>query len=57
MEYLMREGGGDGFQITPTYAPGSFHEVVDSLVPVLQKRGLHRTEYNGKTLREHLQEY
>ncbi|MGE0683049.1 MAG: LLM class flavin-dependent oxidoreductase [Candidatus Binatia bacterium] len=57
MEYLMREGGGDGFQITPTYAPGSFQEMVDGLVPVLQKRGLHRKEYTGKTLREHLQEY
>lgn len=57
MEYLMNEGGGDGFQITPTYAPGSFQEIVDGLVPVLQKRGLHRKEYVGKTLRDHLQEY
>jgi FMN-dependent oxidoreductase (nitrilotriacetate monooxygenase family) len=57
LDYLMREGGGDGFQLSPTYAPGSFHEVVDALVPVLQKRGLHRKEYTGKTLREHLREY
>ena len=57
MEYLMNEGGGDGFQITPTYAPGSLQEIVDELVPVLQKRGLHRKEYVGNTLRDHLQEY
>lgn len=57
LEYLMAEGGGDGFQITPTYVPGAFQEIVDGLVPVLQKRGLHRKEYTGTTLREHLQEY
>jgi alkanesulfonate monooxygenase SsuD/methylene tetrahydromethanopterin reductase-like flavin-dependent oxidoreductase (luciferase family) len=57
MEDLMAEGGGDGFQITPTYTPGGFQEIVDGLAPVLQKRGLHRKEYVGKTLRGHLPEY
>jgi hypothetical protein len=38
-----------------TFATGSFQEMVDGLVPVLQKRGLHK--YTGKTLREHLWEY
>lgn len=57
METMMDEGGGNGFQITPTYIPGSFQELVDGLVPVLQKRGLHREEYTGKTLRDHLREY
>ena len=57
LELMLDEGGGDGFQITPTYVPGSFQELVDGLVPVLQKRGRHREEYTGKTLRDHLREY
>lgn len=57
LELMRDEGGGDGFQITPTYVPGSFQEIVDGLVPVLQKRGLHREGYTGATLREHLREF
>ena len=53
MEKIMNEADIDGFNITPTYTPGSFDEFVDLVVPILQKRGLHRTEYTGKSLREH----
>jgi hypothetical protein len=27
---------------------------VDHVVPILKRRGLHRTEYTGTTLRDHL---
>jgi len=54
LEILIEETGGDGFNITPTYTPGSFDEFVDLVVPLLQKRGVHRKEYTGRTLREHL---
>lgn len=58
MESIIEETGGDGFNITPTYTPGSFEEFVDLVVPILQKRGLHRKEYKGATFRENfLQEY
>lgn len=57
LEAMLDEGGGDGFQITPTYVPGSFQEIVDGLVPVLQKRGRHREAYTGETLRDHLLEF
>jgi alkanesulfonate monooxygenase SsuD/methylene tetrahydromethanopterin reductase-like flavin-dependent oxidoreductase (luciferase family) len=43
-----------GFVISPAYLPGAFEEFVKSVVPELQQRGLFRTEYTGKTLREHL---
>lgn len=54
MEAIMEETGGDGFNITPSYTPGSFDEFVGLVVPILQKRGVHRKEYRGHTFREHL---
>lgn len=44
----------DGFVITPTTSPGSFEDFVRGVVPELQRRGLHRTEYEHSTLRGHL---
>ncbi len=44
----------DGFNIMPPYLPGGLDEFVDHVIPVLQKRGSFRTEYEGATLREHL---
>lgn len=58
LAYLHKEGGGDGFQFSPAYyGPDCFEEIVDLLIPVLQKRGLFRKEYEGRILREHLQQY
>jgi alkanesulfonate monooxygenase len=50
----FREGGADGFNLFLHYLPGSLDEFVDHVVPLLQRRGLFRTEYAGHTLREHL---
>jgi FMN-dependent oxidoreductase (nitrilotriacetate monooxygenase family) len=44
----------DGFIIRPSYLPGSMEEFVRLVVPELQRRGLFRKEYEGKTLRDHL---
>ncbi|MBS0640777.1 MAG: LLM class flavin-dependent oxidoreductase [Proteobacteria bacterium] len=44
----------DGFNILPPYFPGAFADFVDLVVPELQRRGLFRTAYQGKTLRDHL---
>ncbi|MEV0844274.1 NtaA/DmoA family FMN-dependent monooxygenase [Streptomyces sp. NPDC049954] len=44
----------DGFNIVPHLLPDSVADIVDKLVPVLQERGVYRTEYEGTTLREHL---
>ncbi len=55
MMHLIDEGGGDGFQITPAYyAPQFFDDIVDKLIPVLQKRGVFRREYEGNTLRDYM---
>ncbi|MBW6399085.1 LLM class flavin-dependent oxidoreductase [Roseomonas sp. HJA6] len=54
MEEWFTQGGADGFNILPPHLPGGLEDVVDMVVPELQRRGLFRTEYDGNTLREHL---
>jgi FMN-dependent oxidoreductase (nitrilotriacetate monooxygenase family) len=54
MEQWFREGAADGFNIMPQSLPGSLVDFVDLVIPELRKRGLFRTEYEGKTLRENL---
>jgi len=44
----------DGFNIMPPVMPGSLHDFVELVVPELQRRGLFRTSYEGRTLRENL---
>jgi alkanesulfonate monooxygenase SsuD/methylene tetrahydromethanopterin reductase-like flavin-dependent oxidoreductase (luciferase family) len=44
----------DGFNITPATLPGGGEDFVAMVVPELQRRGLFRTDYEGRTLRENL---
>ena len=44
----------DGFILVPHLTPHGLDEFVDLVVPLLQERGVFRTEYAGATLREHL---
>ena len=46
----------DGFILTPTVFPGTWEQFVRSVVPELQRRGVFRTEYRGRTLRENLRD-
>ena len=45
----------DGFILVPHLTPGGLDEFVDRVVPLLQERGVFRTDYTGTTLREHLE--
>jgi alkanesulfonate monooxygenase SsuD/methylene tetrahydromethanopterin reductase-like flavin-dependent oxidoreductase (luciferase family) len=54
LEMYWRETGCHGFNITPTVTPASVDDFVDEVVPILQRRGVFRTEYQGTTLRDHL---
>ncbi|MEH3085119.1 MAG: LLM class flavin-dependent oxidoreductase [Xylophilus ampelinus] len=47
-------GAADGFNLMPPTLPGGLDDFVRLAVPELQRRGLFRTEYEGRTLREHL---
>ena len=54
MEQWFVEEAADGFNVMPPFLPGALDEFVELVIPELQRRGLFRTEYTGKTLREHL---
>ncbi|WP_030198464.1 LLM class flavin-dependent oxidoreductase [Streptomyces sp. NRRL S-87] len=53
LEAWFTQGAADGFNIMPPHLPGGLDDFVDQVVPVLQRRGLFRTEYTGRTLRQH----
>src|SRR5947208_1480396 len=53
-EWLMTEGS-DGFTIQFPYLPGGLDDFVGRVVPELQRRGILRREYEGKTLRDNLE--
>ncbi|WP_017348254.1 NtaA/DmoA family FMN-dependent monooxygenase [Pantoea sp. A4] len=44
----------DGFVIMPPYVPGASDAFFKQVVPLLQERGIFRTEYQHATLRGHL---
>ncbi|AWS47525.1 LLM class flavin-dependent oxidoreductase [Streptosporangium sp. 'caverna'] len=46
-------GAADGFNVMPPYLTGGFDAFAEHVVPILQARGLFRTEYAGTTLRDH----
>ena len=54
MEEWLETEGSDGFTIMFPYLPGGLDDVVNLVVPELQRRGLFRRDYEGKTLRENL---
>jgi FMN-dependent oxidoreductase (nitrilotriacetate monooxygenase family) len=51
---LVQADASDGFILVPHITPGGLDEFADRVVPLLQERGVFRTEYQGTTLREHL---
>ncbi|AWB25510.1 FMN-dependent monooxygenase [Methylobacterium currus] len=54
MQEWFETGAADGFNVMPPYFPGGLDAFVAEVVPILQERGLFRTEYEGTTLRDHL---
>lgn len=53
LEQWFTQGAADGFNIMPQLTTGGLDDFLDQVVPELQRRGLFRTEYTGKTLRDH----
>ena len=54
MEEWLATDASDGFTIMFPYQPGGVTDFVEKVVPELQRRGIFRKEYEGKTLRENL---
>lgn len=53
IEQWFNAGAADGFNLMPDALPDGLQAFVDGVVPILQRRGLFRREYEGSTLREH----
>jgi len=53
MQQWWDERAADGFNVMPAVLPSGLALFVDHVVPILQRRGLFRTDYTGATLREH----
>jgi FMN-dependent oxidoreductase (nitrilotriacetate monooxygenase family) len=54
MEDWFASGACDGFVVPPTTFPGTYEDFSRMVTPELQRRGLLRTEYAGRTLRDNL---
>lgn len=53
MEEWVNDRAADGFNVMPPILPMMLEVFINEVVPILQKRGVFRTEYSGKTLRSH----
>jgi FMN-dependent oxidoreductase (nitrilotriacetate monooxygenase family) len=54
LEAWFHARAADGFCLSPGLLPTGLDDFCNEVVPILQKRGLFRTEYEGRTLRENL---
>jgi FMN-dependent oxidoreductase (nitrilotriacetate monooxygenase family) len=50
----VQDDAADGYIFVPHLTPHGLDRFVDEVVPLLQERGVFRSEYEGTTLREHL---
>ena len=53
IEDWFTNGAADGFNIMPPLLPAQLEIFSAEIIPLLQRRGLFRTEYTGRTLRAH----
>src|SRR5438067_6735411 len=53
IEDWFTSAAADGFNIMPPILPQMLDVFSDEVIPLLQRRGLFRSAYEGKTLREH----
>ncbi|ANL31862.1 nitrilotriacetate monooxygenase component A protein (plasmid) [Rhizobium phaseoli] len=49
---LWADGTVDGYTLQPPRAPDDIEEFIEKVVPILQDRGVYRTAYEGKTVRD-----
>ena len=54
LEERFQNYGADGFNVMSPIKPGGLTDFIELVVPELRRRGLFRSEYEGRTLRENL---
>ena len=50
----VQAGACDGFILVPHLTPGGLDRFASEVVPLLQERGVFRSDYRGTTLRDYL---
>ena len=53
IEHWFRSGHVDGFNVVPDVIASGLEPFVDEVVPLLRRRGIFRSAYQGSTLRDH----
>jgi FMN-dependent oxidoreductase (nitrilotriacetate monooxygenase family) len=53
MEDWIGDGAADGFNLMPPVLPEMLDVFIAQVIPILQRRSLFRTQYEGETLRSH----
>jgi FMN-dependent oxidoreductase (nitrilotriacetate monooxygenase family) len=53
IEAWFLAGAADGFNLMPDVLPEGLEVFVDHIVPLLRRKGIFRTHYSGRTLRDH----
>ncbi len=53
IEDWFKDGAADGFNVMPPLLPSQLDAFSSEVIPLLQRRGLFRTEYSGTMLRDH----
>ncbi|HEX4306553.1 MAG TPA: LLM class flavin-dependent oxidoreductase [Solirubrobacterales bacterium] len=53
LQLWFENGAADGFNYMPPSIPDQLEVFVDTVVPILQERGIFRADYEGTTLRDH----
>lgn len=54
LQEWLEADAADGFNVICNYYPGPFEDFSNLVIPELQRRGIFRTAYTGRTLRDHL---
>ena len=54
LEERFVKGGADGYNVMPPVLPAGLDDLVELVIPELRRRGLFRSEYEGRTLRDNL---
>jgi alkanesulfonate monooxygenase SsuD/methylene tetrahydromethanopterin reductase-like flavin-dependent oxidoreductase (luciferase family) len=53
MQDWISDGVADGFNLMPPVLPAMLDVFIAEVIPILQRRGLFRNEYEGEMLRAH----
>ena len=54
IDRFVQDDVSDGFILVPHITPGGLDRFADEVIPILQEKGVYRTEWEGTTLRDNL---